>query len=82
MKVAGTLFITPHAAVRALSRGITLSMICKAVRNGKCTLIWPSCVYRYSAKLHGRVKIVVILDRSRRIVITCYKGKQPKPGWQ
>ena len=70
-------FITPHAALRAMQRGISLEDIGRCLCCGKRVIMYPSgiCECRIKAK-KADARITVILDRGRRVIITVYRSKR------
>ena len=69
-------FITPHAAMRAMQRGIGIDEINKCLFTGKRTLHYPSGICECSVKVRNPCgKVYVILDKARRVIITVYRTK-------
>lgn len=70
-------YITPHAAMRALQRCISIDDISRCLRYGKRTVHYPAMTWEYTIKVRNPAgKVSVILDRERKIIITVYKSKR------
>ena len=70
-------YITPHAAMRALQRHISIEDISRCLRHGKRAVNYPSGIYEYWIKVRKPCgKVFVILDKTRRVIITVYRTKR------
>ena len=72
-------YITPHAAQRALQRRISIEEISRCLRQGKCSIKYPSGICECKIKARGRKpgKLFVILDKTRQVIITVYRTTNP-----
>ena len=70
------IFITAHAAQRALERRISIDDIIFCMEHGKRTWRYPIGTCECSIKVRKpKGRLCVILDRTRTVIITVYRKK-------